>query len=1095
MNGDAPAPIASVSGGAEAVIPPKTTTEKIARRNDLKAKSTLLLAIPNEHLLKFHGIKDAKTLWEAIKTNVAFVTSDNTSSTNEAVNTAHDVSPASSHGQTFASTYANDVMFSFFANQSNSLQLDNKDLEQIDTDDLKEMDLKWQVECYNCHMRGHFARECRAPRSQGNRNGDNTRRVVPVETPSNALVVTDGLDKTGLGYDSPLNERDLSKKSDVFESTSGSSVNESEEDNIQANNRKICVKNEGKATSQREVRPLWKNAKRVNHQNFSNNLTHPHPKRNFVLTTVITNSRKVPVNAAKQSSPRVATTTSTARYVNTAANRPTMTAIKPSSNVFHKLHSPVRRTFNQRITPKNSDLKETVYTVKETNPSLLVIKRLMEDLLHLEEVLKEKGKQHKASCKPKLVSSISQPLQMLHRDLFGLTFVKSLNNKMYCLVVTDNFSRRVEENLHIKFLEKKPNIAGRGPEWLFDIDSLTYYKNYEPVTAGNQTNNDACIKINANAGKAKQENASDHEYTLLPFMPLRTQNLDDKDVGDVPDKGDKGISKGSVIDDQEKIDSSTQNVGTAEPSINTTSTNVNTGSLNINIVCPNDLGMPSLEETGIFDDVYDVREVGEEADINNLELLIVVSPIPTIRVQKNHPKEQIIGDLKLATQTRRMLIFSKENVMKFDFTTVKTASTPMKPNKTLIKDAEAKDVDVHLNRSMIGSWMYLKASRPDIMFVVCACARTLYLIHSLMANLEFYEKHNMVAFLKKPTGSEGFQEIVDFMNGSHIRAVDNGEQQIIATVDGTEFTITEASVRRHLQLADADREQTPLFPTLLGIQAEEGKGSGPPSEPQPPSSSAQPIHKEQLPTIISSTHQKTQTSRQALDENTKLPQTSVPIPNVPDEVVYEKWQSQASRNYEGSIAQTRSERVPTPPHDSPLLRFNTIGRDEGNLRQTKKVYGTAYTKLIMKERMIEDIDQDTGITLVAPTKISSQKDQPEDQLGVLSAVKVLADAAKKKVNNYTRRRRAVSTGSKGISTASRIFSTAKELVSTTSESMPISTADVVQKGVKDKAQKLYDEEHERFNAEQEEKFNAEKEELLASETTKDEDNPSVTNVD
>nr|GFC44048.1 ribonuclease H-like domain-containing protein [Tanacetum cinerariifolium] len=63
MNGDAPASIASISGGAEATIPPKITEQKIARRNELKAKSTMLLAIPDEHLLKFHRIKDAKTLW------------------------------------------------------------------------------------------------------------------------------------------------------------------------------------------------------------------------------------------------------------------------------------------------------------------------------------------------------------------------------------------------------------------------------------------------------------------------------------------------------------------------------------------------------------------------------------------------------------------------------------------------------------------------------------------------------------------------------------------------------------------------------------------------------------------------------------------------------------------------------------------------------------------------------------------------------------------------------------------------------------------------------------------------------------------------
>ncbi|GKC35646.1 hypothetical protein Tco_1048030, partial [Tanacetum coccineum] len=76
--------------------------------------------------------------------NMAFVSSENTSSTNEAVNTAHEVSTASSQGQASSSTYADDVMFSFFANQSNSPQLDNEDLEHIDTNDLEEMDLKWK---------------------------------------------------------------------------------------------------------------------------------------------------------------------------------------------------------------------------------------------------------------------------------------------------------------------------------------------------------------------------------------------------------------------------------------------------------------------------------------------------------------------------------------------------------------------------------------------------------------------------------------------------------------------------------------------------------------------------------------------------------------------------------------------------------------------------------------------------------------------------------------------------------------------------------------------------------------------------------------
>ncbi|GJT08581.1 ribonuclease H-like domain-containing protein [Tanacetum coccineum] len=109
-------------------------------------------------------------------------------------------------------------------------QIDNEDLEQINTDDLEKMDLKWQVamltmrvkrflkktgrnlnfngketigfdktkvKCYNYHRRGHFARECRAPINQGNRNGDAPRRIVPVETHANALVVQDVIG----GYD------------------------------------------------------------------------------------------------------------------------------------------------------------------------------------------------------------------------------------------------------------------------------------------------------------------------------------------------------------------------------------------------------------------------------------------------------------------------------------------------------------------------------------------------------------------------------------------------------------------------------------------------------------------------------------------------------------------------------------------------------------------------------------------------------------------------------------------------------------------------------------------------------------------------------
>ncbi|GJV64302.1 putative ribonuclease H-like domain-containing protein [Tanacetum coccineum] len=82
---------------------------------------------------------------------------------------------------------------------------------------------------------------------------------------------------------------------------------------------------------------------------------------------------------------------------------------------------------------------------------------------------------------------------------------------------------------------------------------------------------------------------------------------------------------------------------------------------------------------------------------------------------------------KRGTIDKTLFIKKDKNVIinpkEFDFASVKTASTPIETQKPLVKDEEASDVDVHLYRSMIGSLMYLTASRPDIMFAVCACSR------------------------------------------------------------------------------------------------------------------------------------------------------------------------------------------------------------------------------------------------------------------------------------------------------------------------------------------------------------------------------------
>nr|GEV91276.1 putative ribonuclease H-like domain-containing protein [Tanacetum cinerariifolium] len=254
----------------------------------------------------------------------------------------------------------------------------------------------------------------------------------------------------------------------------------------------------------------------------------------------------------------------------------------------------------------------------------------------------KKGKQHRSSYKTKPVSSVNQPLQRLHMDLFRPTFVKSLNKKSYCLVITDDYSRFtwvfflatkdetgpilktfiiglenqlslkvkiirsdngtelknndlnqvcgmkgikrefsvprtpqqngitekknktlikaarskfdgkvdegflvgysvsskafrvfnsrtriVQKTFHINFLENKPNVEGSGPTWLFDIDTLTKTMNYQPVTAGNQSNPSAVVQEQFDAEKAGEE--SDHQYVLFPVWSTSSTNPQNTD--------------------------------------------------------------------------------------------------------------------------------------------------------------------------------------------------------------------------------------------------------------------------------------------------------------------------------------------------------------------------------------------------------------------------------------------------------------------------------------------------------------------------------------------------------------------------------------
>ncbi|GJV33047.1 ribonuclease H-like domain-containing protein [Tanacetum coccineum] len=968
------------------------------------------------------------------------LSSDNSSSTNKTINSTHSVSTASSKDQASTASYTNDVIFSFFANRSNASQLDYKDLEQIDADDLEEMDLKWQVamltmrvkrfikktrrkmdlneketvgfdwtkvECYNCHRRGQFVRECMTPCSK--------KECYKCLGCSRWDSQISAKDKAGLGYDSQMNKSEVvhsvfnSRESDVddslvndrFKTSEGfhsvptpytgnympsrpnlsfaglddsvykTKVSETEtsiskdiieksktvrpstpiieewdtdsdydsvfrpkydqinpkftkinfvksNENVKSVNKEnthrqveysrksqsprdnrrnwngmmtqklgngfesikkacfVCgslnhlikdydflenkmvekpvLNNKGRVTGKREIRPVWNNAQRVNHQN---KLTHPYPKRNFVPTAVATKSGQVPVNAAKQNSPRAAASISTAMPVNTAAPKPQVNDALPATYSYFKGHSPVRRAFNQKPAAKTNNFNSKVNTARVNNVTTVGPKAVVSATMGNREnavkslvcwiwrptgnVIDNKSKdsgsymlkrfdyvdlqgrlngcpRHMIGNKSFLIDyqeidggfvafggspkggKITKKAKIRTRklDFEYVYFVKELKFNLFsvsqmcdkknsvlfteteCLVLSPDFklldesqvllkvprqnnmysyvvplgvtkphnktpfeqlhgrphsislmrpfecpmtilntldpvgkfdgkddegffvgysinskafrvfntrTRKVEENLHITFLKNKPNVAGSGPDWLFDIDLLTNSMNYEPVTAGNQTNRNEGIKDNVDAIPTQQ-------YILLPLLYDSPQSLEDAVVDDAGKKtneeptneGERNYQENEggasnkeddqnvqdfrveldnlLVQHKEGYANITNRVSTVSPFVSAARQSFNNADLPTDPLIPNLEDTTDLLNTGIFSGAYDNEDEGVEADLNNLETTMNVSPISTTRIHKDHPKDQIIGDINSATQIRRMTKIFKEHAMK-----------------------------------------------------------------------------------------------------------------------------------------------------------------------------------------------------------------------------------------------------------------------------------------------------------------------------------------------------------------------------------------------------------------------------------------------
>ncbi|GJZ57303.1 ribonuclease H-like domain-containing protein [Tanacetum coccineum] len=468
---------------------------------------------------------------------------------------------------------------------------------------------------------------------------------------------------------------------------------------------KLVLNNNGRVTAQREIRPVWNNAQRVNHQN---KFTHPHPKRNFV----------------------------------------------PTEFCFQKA---VVATYYQEI---NGGFVAFGGSPNE-GPSLY-IQTPYELLLGRPPSISFMGP---FGCPVTILNTLDPLGTFDEKDDKGFFVGYSINRQAF--MVFNTRTRKVEENLHITFLENIPNVARSRPDWLFDIDLLTNSVNYEPVTTRNQNNKNVCIKDNVDAVPTQQ-------YILLPLLYDSPQSSEDTVADDAgrervqrnefksvfgQDKDDNGNSIYKMFTPVNAVGSSLYVMGCGRSAFL-----YDTIEEEVYVCQP-----PGFEDPQFPDKVYKVEKALYGLCLNPH---LVVSGVGyhdtsfTLFIKKDKGNillVQVYVDDIIFGSTKKSLCVEFEQMMhkrfqmssmreltfflrlqvkqkddgifisqdkyvadilkKFDFVIVKTASTQIETNKALLRDEEAEDVDAYLYRLMIGSLMYLTASRPDIMFAVCACAR------------------------------------------------------------------------------------------------------------------------------------------------------------------------------------------------------------------------------------------------------------------------------------------------------------------------------------------------------------------------------------
>nr|GEX47640.1 retrovirus-related Pol polyprotein from transposon TNT 1-94 [Tanacetum cinerariifolium] len=397
LNGDSPFPTIVVEGFVQPVAH-RSAEQKLARRNEIKARGTLLMALPDKHQLKFNSHKDAKTLMEAIKNlpsewkTHTLIWRNMADLEEQSLDDLFNISDAASVSAVCAKLHVSSLR--------NVDSLSNA----IDVDDLEEIDLRWQmamltmrarrflqktgknlganrptsmgfdmskVECYNCHRKGHFAKECRSPKDSRRPGAADPQRRTSYQveeepanfalmafTPSSsssAKELSTSKPAKDLSHtnrpSAPIIEDWVSNSEDKFETTAPQNVLSFVQSFEQVKTPRHSVQPVETSIPAATPKPtsLKNYAHRGNHkQNAS--LTHKTPQKHKVPTAALTQSKPVsntivrPVSAVV---PKIMVTRPRLAHLNVTKSK-----------------SPIRRHITRSPSPKSSNSPPRVTTAQ-----------------------------------------------------------------------------------------------------------------------------------------------------------------------------------------------------------------------------------------------------------------------------------------------------------------------------------------------------------------------------------------------------------------------------------------------------------------------------------------------------------------------------------------------------------------------------------------------------------------------------------------------------------------------------------------------------------------------------------------------------------